>query len=169
MPLTTVQSTEALFEGYPYNAAYDEMFASDGALRPEYTALHDRLLSLSMEELHMRQKAADESFMNHGITFTLYPKSVIRILGVSWKRPTERLHLCYNALFFLLGVSFLSHADLRAVSQRWFDTPRQRFYAFRHPPHLAMERVLQEVVRRFNKGRKTGFAKAQNASDFTPP
>jgi uncharacterized circularly permuted ATP-grasp superfamily protein len=48
------------------------MFASDGALRPEYAALHERLLSLSMEELHTRQKAADESFMNRGITFTLY-------------------------------------------------------------------------------------------------
>jgi hypothetical protein len=32
-----------------------------------------------------------------------------------------------------------------------------------------MERVPQEVVRGFNKGRKTFFAKAQNVPGFTPP
>jgi hypothetical protein len=32
-----------------------------------------------------------------------------------------------------------------------------------------MERVPQEVVWGFNKGRKTFFTKAQNASGFTPP
>jgi hypothetical protein len=32
-----------------------------------------------------------------------------------------------------------------------------------------MERVPREVVRGFNKGRKTFFIKAQKALDFTPP
>jgi hypothetical protein len=51
-------------------------------------------------------------------------KSVIRILGVSWNRPIERLHLSYIGPFFLPGVSFLSHAERREASRRRFDTPR---------------------------------------------
>jgi uncharacterized circularly permuted ATP-grasp superfamily protein len=67
-----LSTSHPLFEGYPFRAAYDEMFDYSGAIRPEYTALHERLLSLSTDELRTRQKAADESFLNRGITFTLY-------------------------------------------------------------------------------------------------
>jgi hypothetical protein len=35
-----------------------------------------------------------------------------------------------------------------------------------HPPHLAMERVPQSVVRGFIQGRKTFFAKGQETLDF---
>ena len=52
--------------------AYDEMFDAGGSPRPQYGALYRRLLDLPAEELRYRQQAADLSFLNQGITFTVY-------------------------------------------------------------------------------------------------
>ncbi len=51
---------------------YDEMFGADGACRPHYRALHQRLGAMPPEELGRRQRAADLSFLHQGITFTVY-------------------------------------------------------------------------------------------------
>jgi uncharacterized circularly permuted ATP-grasp superfamily protein len=48
------------------------MFASDGTPRAPYKPLFDRLLEMPPEELQRRQQAADLSFLNQGITFTVY-------------------------------------------------------------------------------------------------
>jgi uncharacterized circularly permuted ATP-grasp superfamily protein len=61
-----------LFSEYTFNGAYDEMLAPDGSPRPPYRALFERLLELAPQELEQRQKAADSSFLNQGITFTVY-------------------------------------------------------------------------------------------------
>jgi hypothetical protein len=64
------------------------------------------------------------------------------------------------------------NAERSEASRRQFDKPRQRFYvppAFRHPPHLAMERVPQRMVRGFIQARKTFFAKGRKLLIFTPP
>lgn len=52
--------------------AYDETFLPDGRPRPQYRALVERLLGMSSEELAYRQRASDFSFLNQGITFTVY-------------------------------------------------------------------------------------------------
>ena len=60
------------FAEYQLDHAYDEMFADDGSLRPHYQQLYQRLLELPAEELTRRQQLADRSFLNQGITFTVY-------------------------------------------------------------------------------------------------
>jgi uncharacterized circularly permuted ATP-grasp superfamily protein len=62
----------SLFSGYSLNTAYDEMFDQSRSPRPTYQSLHKRLLELSREELERRQHAAELSFFNQGITFTVY-------------------------------------------------------------------------------------------------
>ncbi|MDA1192703.1 MAG: circularly permuted type 2 ATP-grasp protein [Candidatus Poribacteria bacterium] len=66
-------STAPIFDRYDYDhPAYDEMFGAPGAARPHYDDLYRRLLDLPPEELNERQRAADATFLNQGITFTVY-------------------------------------------------------------------------------------------------
>lgn len=60
------------FASYQLDSSYDEMFAAAGAPRPHYAALHRRLLELPPEELRRREQASELSFLNQGITFTVY-------------------------------------------------------------------------------------------------
>lgn len=60
------------FTSYPLDAAYDEMFDGGGQARAHYWPLYDRLLELSAKELQQRQRYADATFLNQGITFTVY-------------------------------------------------------------------------------------------------
>jgi len=60
------------FVNYQLDTAYDEMFASPGAVREHYRALQQTLLGLEPEELRQSQQAADLAFLHEGITFTVY-------------------------------------------------------------------------------------------------
>ena len=81
-PLSEIRvGRDAPYENYRLGAAYDEMFASDGSVRPQCTALHARLASLPTEELSRRQQNCEQSFLHQGITFTVYNDS----------RATERI------------------------------------------------------------------------------
>jgi uncharacterized circularly permuted ATP-grasp superfamily protein len=60
------------FASYSLDAAYDEMFTPLGQTREHYRALYNRLLELSASELLQRQRYADATFLNQGITFTVY-------------------------------------------------------------------------------------------------
>jgi uncharacterized circularly permuted ATP-grasp superfamily protein len=51
---------------------FDEMVDDDGVVRPHYEPIDRRLKHLPVDELQGRQQAADVSFMNQGITFTVY-------------------------------------------------------------------------------------------------
>jgi uncharacterized circularly permuted ATP-grasp superfamily protein len=62
----------ALFADYRLDRFYDEMFSVDGVARPQYMRLQERLLSMTSDELDQRQKSAELSFLNQGITFTVY-------------------------------------------------------------------------------------------------
>jgi uncharacterized circularly permuted ATP-grasp superfamily protein len=63
---------DAPYSKYLLGAAYDEMFAPDGGVRPHYAALDARLSELPSEELQRRQQATETSFLHQGITFTVY-------------------------------------------------------------------------------------------------
>jgi uncharacterized circularly permuted ATP-grasp superfamily protein len=63
---------EGAYAHYRLGRAYDEMFTSDGRVRPHYSELHRRLAELSPEELKLRQQACEQSFLHQGITFTVY-------------------------------------------------------------------------------------------------
>jgi uncharacterized circularly permuted ATP-grasp superfamily protein len=60
------------FAQYQLEGAYDEMFEANASVRSHYRALFERLLELPSEELQRRQQAADLSFLQQGITFTVY-------------------------------------------------------------------------------------------------
>ncbi len=60
------------FSHYGLDRAYDEMFERDGLPREHYRTLFERLLETPIAEIRQRQQAADRSFMNQGITFTVY-------------------------------------------------------------------------------------------------
>lgn len=60
------------FTGYSSLDAFDEMFESPGRPRPHYSRLYTRLLAQSPEDLWRSKQQADVSFLNQGITFTVY-------------------------------------------------------------------------------------------------
>ncbi len=68
----TSQLGQARFQNYWLDAAFDEMFASDGVPRPHYQALHELLLDLPLDEMRRKKQTADLSFLHQGITFTVY-------------------------------------------------------------------------------------------------
>jgi uncharacterized circularly permuted ATP-grasp superfamily protein len=70
--MTTTDSQSAAFARYDLNTGYDEMFEARLTPRTHYEALYKRLLELPPEEFQRRQAAADTSFLNQGITFTVY-------------------------------------------------------------------------------------------------
>src|SRR5688572_30804061 len=65
-------SAESRFADYDTAGFYDEMFDDNGIPRPPAKFLAARLKSLSEGELQRRQKAADQSLLNMGITFNVY-------------------------------------------------------------------------------------------------
>jgi uncharacterized circularly permuted ATP-grasp superfamily protein len=74
--MTSVGPTNPLdspaFQNYFLDSAYDEMFDGDGVTRPQYALLLEGLASLPPDELRRRKHSADLSFLNQGITFTVY-------------------------------------------------------------------------------------------------
>lgn len=62
----------SLFTHYALSRAYDESFTPEGQIRPHYETLYNRLSTLPEDDLTRRQGAADLSFLQQGITFTVY-------------------------------------------------------------------------------------------------
>ncbi len=60
------------FDSYTIDGYYDEVFQSDGSVRPEAQALVNRIHSLSDGELIRRHKSAERALMRMGITFQVY-------------------------------------------------------------------------------------------------
>ena len=63
---------EPPFQDYQLDAAYDDMFDSSGTARAHYQTLFNRLRELPVEEMRRREQAAQLSFLQQGITFTVY-------------------------------------------------------------------------------------------------
>jgi uncharacterized circularly permuted ATP-grasp superfamily protein len=59
-------------DDYLLDSAYDEMFAAPGQLRSHYGVLMEQFSALPRAEVERRKQAADLSFLNQGITFTVY-------------------------------------------------------------------------------------------------
>jgi len=57
---------------YLLDHAYDEMFLDEGELHSHYELLFGHFSALPADELQRRKQAADLSFLNQGITFTVY-------------------------------------------------------------------------------------------------
>jgi uncharacterized circularly permuted ATP-grasp superfamily protein len=62
-----------LFAAYDTDKFYDEMFAAPGRPRPHYEQLFERFGQMDgISELLTRQRTADQTFINRGVTFTVY-------------------------------------------------------------------------------------------------
>ena len=62
-----------LFANYEHGKFYDEMFAAPGQARPHYQRLQERFALMGhMTELMDRQRTADQTFIDRGVTFTVY-------------------------------------------------------------------------------------------------
>src|ERR1700691_4158472 len=62
----------ALLDKYKPGDFFDEMFSSEGHVRPHYAALFERFQNLDQEEFEQRRSAVDAAFLRQGITFTVY-------------------------------------------------------------------------------------------------
>ncbi|MEE4254291.1 MAG: circularly permuted type 2 ATP-grasp protein [Desulfuromusa sp.] len=60
------------FDGYKTEGFYDELFDPQGKARPGADLLIDRINALPEAELQRRQKAAESTLLNLGITFNVY-------------------------------------------------------------------------------------------------
>ncbi len=72
MSATTHDQRPQLLAHYNAGLAYDELLQNSGEPRAHYQSLYQHLLTLPPDELTHRQSAADLSFLNQGITFTVY-------------------------------------------------------------------------------------------------
>jgi uncharacterized circularly permuted ATP-grasp superfamily protein len=61
---------------YEISHFFDEMFASEGGMRPHYRRLGDRLGTLPVDEFDRRRAAVDLAFLRRGVTFTVYNDSL---------------------------------------------------------------------------------------------
>lgn len=62
----------SIFDGYDPGDFFDEMFAEPEEVRPHYRMLLERAEGLSDEDFNRKRKIAEKSFLNQGITFTVY-------------------------------------------------------------------------------------------------
>jgi uncharacterized circularly permuted ATP-grasp superfamily protein len=70
-PAAAGRLDHALLKNYALDHAYDEMFAGQDELHSHYEPVFSRFGSLPPEELQRRKQAAELSFLNQGITFTV--------------------------------------------------------------------------------------------------
>lgn len=59
-------------DNYQTEGFFDEMFESDGSVRPHYRSFYERLSVMDPDEFEQRRIAVDRSFLEQGITFTVY-------------------------------------------------------------------------------------------------
>jgi uncharacterized circularly permuted ATP-grasp superfamily protein len=71
-PAHAPQFEHELLKNYQLDHAFDEMFAGPDELHPHYEPLFERFASLPPDELQRRKHSAEVSFLNQGITFTVY-------------------------------------------------------------------------------------------------
>jgi uncharacterized circularly permuted ATP-grasp superfamily protein len=65
----------SLLTNYAPESFFDEMMASDQAIRPHYQRFVDRFGPVNIEEFHAKRRAVDLAFLRQGITFNVYGDS----------------------------------------------------------------------------------------------
>lgn len=71
-PDQLIQFANVSLKNYLLDHAYDEMFAGSGRLHSHCELLLQHFAALPSDELQRRKQVADLSFLNQGITFTVY-------------------------------------------------------------------------------------------------
>jgi uncharacterized circularly permuted ATP-grasp superfamily protein len=65
-------SAAPLLQPYSTPGIYDEMFAADGSVRPEYRRFAEGFAELNRPEFDTRRTDVDVAFMRQGVTFNVY-------------------------------------------------------------------------------------------------
>jgi hypothetical protein len=71
-PASNMKTGVGVLGGYELGEFFDEMFCTDGTPRAQCQQLAERLAELPVDELVRRQRAADRSMIQLGITFNVY-------------------------------------------------------------------------------------------------
>jgi len=72
-PLLFAEPTKhGLFAGYQENGFYDELFDESGNVRAHYRGVFDQFCAMSPADFQARRRRADLTFLQQGITFTVY-------------------------------------------------------------------------------------------------
>ena len=95
-----------VLNNYLVDGAYDETFESPGKPRAHYAPLLEMFSSLPADEIRRRKHSADLSFLNQGITFTVYGR----------EEGTERI-FPYDLLPRLITSAEWNHIE-RGLTQR---------------------------------------------------
>ena len=61
-----------MFDQYDVGSYFDEMFEEGNQVRPHYRQLFERFRTLEPQEFAQKRQLADQSYLNQGITFTVY-------------------------------------------------------------------------------------------------
>lgn len=97
---------QGVFKNYDVGPFYDEMFASDGSVRPHYEQLVNRLEEMDPSEFDRKRVLAEKSYLNQGITFTVY----------SGDEGTERI-MPFDLIPRIIPASEWAHVE-RGLTQR---------------------------------------------------
>ncbi len=73
--LSLINDTPSILHRYSFGDNFDEMFDHHANPRELFLGVYQLLNSLTKQQLNIRQKASDLSFLNQGITFTVYHNS----------------------------------------------------------------------------------------------
>lgn len=63
---------QGLFENYDCGGFFDEMFSSEGRVRPHYALLRERFCQMDPSEFEQKKALAEKAYLNQGVTFTVY-------------------------------------------------------------------------------------------------
>ncbi|MEM8875343.1 MAG: circularly permuted type 2 ATP-grasp protein [Planctomycetota bacterium] len=69
------QAIRSLLDSYQTHGIFDEAVDAGGNIRPHYQAVFNRLSTLGPTNLAQRRQLADVTFLNQGITFTVYSEA----------------------------------------------------------------------------------------------
>lgn len=153
-----------LFGRYRLNGFFDEVFAKDQTTRPHYRALMERLGRLSQVELDRCREMADTTFLNQGITFTVYSdnKGTERIFpfdifpriipATEWKRIEAGLVQRITALNFFLHDIYHQQNILRdgTIPRHYVEDAkhfRREFMGFNVPRNIYIHICGTDLVR----------------------
>ena len=63
---------QGFFDHYESEGYFDEMFSSDGSVRPHYQRLLERFSEMDAATFERKRALAEKAYINQGITFTVY-------------------------------------------------------------------------------------------------
>jgi uncharacterized circularly permuted ATP-grasp superfamily protein len=121
--------------GYETGGFYDEMFDASGVVRPHCRALQERLAAMSREEFDRKRQLADLTFLNQGVTFTVY----------SDNRGTERI-FPFDLIPRIVEGSEWQHIE-RGLRQR-ITALNLFLHDVYHDQRIVKEKILPEEILR---------------------